>query len=237
MNQSHSRCAKAERASVTTLEDWGEIVRADLTRAVDGLIAAGRHLRQAKREHKGAFTEWIESGAVGIGPRQCQRLMRIAGALDGLKSDTACRLPKDGLVMYELVVQLDRRQLEEAIRSGRIHPALNRAGARAVIAALRGTPPDQLAELQLVQQRWDGRRYIPRPPVRRGKRSIPPTSVRSRPTPPVWARLVALGALDVAALDRGDADEWEKLAATVAEHRRSLDRPPPPRHDIRRTTA
>lgn len=200
--------------TVTSLEDWSEIVRADLTRAVDGLIAAGRHLRAAKAEHRGHFKAWIDSGAINIGYRQAARLMAIAERLDDLPGDTACHLPKDTLVLYELAVHLDRDQLTEAVASGNVHPALNREAARALIAQLNNAYPDEVASLELVQQTWTPRRgYFPspKPPPRKAT----PAPVKHRPTPPVWARLVATGDLDVAALDRGDVDEWAKLAAAV----------------------
>ena len=45
-----------------TTEDWRRIIADDLSRAVEGIIAAGRHLQEAKDEVKhGEWLPWLES--------------------------------------------------------------------------------------------------------------------------------------------------------------------------------
>ncbi len=120
-----------------TLDDWAELVRGDLTGAVEGLVAAGRHLTEAKAQHPGTFVAWLESGAVGIGPRHAQRLMVIAGAVSELDATHCVALPAgDSTALYELA-RLDPTDLEAAIGAGQVTPDMSRKDAKALVARYR----------------------------------------------------------------------------------------------------
>jgi len=206
-----------------SLDEWAEVIGADLTRAVDGILAAGRHLTEAKAEHPGTFGSWIASGVVGVGPRQAQRLMAIAKNLDGLDATRRVALPKDTLTLYTLVTNLTSRQLVAAIDAGTVHPALTRAEVKEVIAEANGLKPDELPEVfTLVQQRWTGRGYIPSP---RGNKTTIPAPVRQRPTPPIHPKIVAIADLNLVRLGSGDEQavlaEAEKLVAALRLNRES----------------
>jgi hypothetical protein len=67
------------RAAVTPrpVDEWARIIAEDLTRAVAGVIAAGRHLQEAKAEvEHGDWLPLLER--LKIGERTAQMLMRIA---------------------------------------------------------------------------------------------------------------------------------------------------------------
>jgi hypothetical protein len=198
------------------LAEWAEIVRGDLTQAVEGLLAAGRSLREAKAEHPGEFVRWVDSGAVGIGIRQVQRLMVISGRLAGLNATRRVALPRDSLVLYGVATRYSRKELERVIDSGRVHPGLKRDGLRELLAQESGSAPSEPIQLVLVQQTWTkGGGYSPKP---KGGTGRPRAQYLGRETPPVWAKLVAEANLNVAALDRGDRKEWLKLQETVQAH-------------------
>jgi Protein of unknown function (DUF3102) len=67
------------RAAVTprSIDEWARIITGDLTRAVEGIIAAGRHLQEAKAEvDHGDWLPLLER--LKIGERTAQMLMKVA---------------------------------------------------------------------------------------------------------------------------------------------------------------
>ena len=125
----------ASNQAALALEEWAEVVRQDLTIARDGLVAAGRHLLEAKAQHHGEFTEWVNSGALGVGLRQVEYLMSIAKTMGELDSHTCANLPSDYSTLRELA-RLDAPQLKQAIEAGDVTPGMDRVTAGLVVNRL-----------------------------------------------------------------------------------------------------
>ena len=125
-----------ELVTTRPLDQWADVIRRDLSGAVEGLIAAGRHLIEAKAEHPGTFVAWLESGAVGIGWRTAYRFMDVASSLGSFVY--VDKLPPDRYALYELA-RLDPSQLDFAVEQGQVGPDMNRHEARALVALYRVT--------------------------------------------------------------------------------------------------
>jgi hypothetical protein len=115
-----------------TAEDWRRIIADDLSRAVEGIIAAGRHLQEAKAElPHGEFGPLLES--LRLHERTAQRLMRIA-ANEVLANPThGSHLPISWRTLSELAA-LPPKLLEAKIIDGTITPETERKD----VAALKG---------------------------------------------------------------------------------------------------
>ena len=118
-----------------SLDVWADVVRADLERALQGLLDAGLHLHEARAQHPGEFVSWLNSGAAGIKKSYAYMLMAVA-ANDALVQH-AGNLPADTTALYELT-RLSSRQLTSAIKAGEIRPDTPRQQVRAVVARRRG---------------------------------------------------------------------------------------------------
>jgi N6-adenosine-specific RNA methylase IME4 len=116
------------------LDEWADIIRGDLTGAVEGLIAAGRHLLEAKAEHPGTFVAWLDSRPFGISRSAAYNLMTVTAALGDFQ--TFGNFPPDRSALYELA-RLRRDQLSAAVEAGRVQPDMNRHDAKALVATYR----------------------------------------------------------------------------------------------------
>ena len=121
---------------VRTPQEWGALVRADLARSVEGFVAAGRHLAEAKAclPH-GEWLPWVER-ELPIGPSAVQQLMALAEHPVIANTDHGQYLPGSWRSLYELS-RLDPPQLEAAIADGRVTPELERKQAKALVAEYR----------------------------------------------------------------------------------------------------
>jgi hypothetical protein len=118
-----------------TAEDWRRIIADDLSRAVEGIVAAGRHLQEAKDElPHGEFGPLLES--LRLHERTAQRLMKIA-ANEILANPThGSHLPISWRTLSELAA-LPPKLLEAKIADGTITPEIERKD----VAALKGKAP------------------------------------------------------------------------------------------------
>lgn len=109
--------------------EWAKIIADDLAHAVEGIIAAGRHLQEAKAEVD--HGEWLPLlKSLSIGERTAQRLMAIA-ANEVLANPTHCvALPPSWGTLAELA-KLPPKFLEAKIVNGTITPDLERKGVAA----------------------------------------------------------------------------------------------------------
>jgi len=103
--------------------EWAEIIRADLGRAVEGIIAAGEHLQQAKYQHRGRFLSLLKS--IGLHERAAERLMKIAANVVLANPTHGSRLPPSMRTLYELST-LPVKLLEAKIIDGTITPDIER---------------------------------------------------------------------------------------------------------------
>lgn len=120
---------------VRSLDLWSEVVRSDLERALQGLLDAGLHLREAREQHPRDFVGWLNSGAAGIRKTYAYMLMAVA-ANDAIVQH-AGNLPADATSLYELT-RLSPRQLTSALEAGEVRPDTPRQQVRALVARRRG---------------------------------------------------------------------------------------------------
>jgi hypothetical protein len=119
-----------------TPDEWAQVIRADLARAVEGIIAAGLHLIEAKALFAhGEWLPWIEQ-SLPITPRTVQRLMEIAQHAVLSNATLTSYLPPNWSTLYELV-PIPAPQLERAITDGEVHPELKQSEARDLRRRLR----------------------------------------------------------------------------------------------------
>jgi len=103
--------------------EWAEIIRNDLGRAVEGIIAAGEHLQQAKYQHRGRFLPLLKS--IGLHERTAERLMKIAANTVLANPTHGSKLPMSMRTLYELST-LPVELLEAKIIDGTITPDIER---------------------------------------------------------------------------------------------------------------
>jgi hypothetical protein len=106
-----------------TEAEWAEIIRDDLGRAVEGIIAAGEHLQQAKYQHRGRFLALLKS--IGLHERTAERLMKIAANVVLANPTHGSKLPTSMRSLYELST-LPVKLLEAKIGDGTITPDIER---------------------------------------------------------------------------------------------------------------
>jgi hypothetical protein len=124
-----------DTANRRTIDEWAQIIRADIRRSVEGIIAAGRNLVEARNEV--GHGEWLPLlKHIGIGERTAQRLMFIANNLRLANPTHVSHLPPSWGTVYELVKLLPPDVLEAKIIDGTITPEITRAE----IARLKGRP-------------------------------------------------------------------------------------------------
>lgn len=108
-----------EAEIVKTADEWADVIRNDLNRAVEGIVSAGRNLIAAKQDVR--HGEWLPMlKQIGIGEDQAGRLMRI-GRNEALNSANSRNLPSTIFALYELS-RLPAEDIEDAIDSGDITP-------------------------------------------------------------------------------------------------------------------
>ena len=105
-------------------DEWVEIIRNDLSRAVEGIIAAGEHLQQAKYQlDHGRFLPLLRS--IGLHERTAERLMKIARNVVLANPTHGSRLPTSMRTLYVLST-LPPKMLEAKIIDGTITPDIER---------------------------------------------------------------------------------------------------------------
>jgi hypothetical protein len=118
-----------------TTEDWRRIIADDLSRAVEGIIAAGRHLQEAKDEVK--HGEWLPLlKSLKIGERTAQMLMKIATHEVLANPNHWFAFPTSWRTLSELAT-LPPKLLEAKIIDGTITPEIERKD----VTALKGKAP------------------------------------------------------------------------------------------------
>lgn len=86
---------------VRSYSEWADIIKSDLTRAVDGIVSAGQHLIAAKADVR--HGEWLPMlKQIGINARQAQGLMSIGENLALSNASNSSHLPSALESLYEL---------------------------------------------------------------------------------------------------------------------------------------
>ena len=105
-------------------DEWVKIIRNDLSRALEGIIAAGEHLQQAKYQlDHGRFLPLLRS--IGLHERTAERLMKIASNVVLANPTHGSKLPTSMRTLYELST-LPSKVLEAKIIDGTITPDIER---------------------------------------------------------------------------------------------------------------
>lgn len=114
---------------VRTPGEWAEIIRADLGRAVESIVAAGQNLIAAKVDvgHGGWLPMLRE---VGINAREAQRYMEVAA---NLKCAKFAHLPPSPTALLELS-RLAPEAIESGIEAGDVHPGMTIKDAKGYAA-------------------------------------------------------------------------------------------------------
>lgn len=119
---------------VRTSSEWAEVIKGDLGRAVEGIVAAGRNLIAAKADV--AHGEWLPMlEEIGISEAEASRLRSIAVAASNLPSLEG--LPKSVSALYELS-RMDPDDIEAGVESGAISPKTTIKEARELATAGQG---------------------------------------------------------------------------------------------------
>lgn len=122
---------------VRTADEWAETIRADLGRAVEGIVSAGRNLIAAKSDV--AHGEWLPMlKQIGISDGYARKLMTVSGNGAISNRSHANDLPKSIETLYQLS-RLDAEDIEDGIESGVITPNMTRSQARDLATPRRET--------------------------------------------------------------------------------------------------
>lgn len=113
-----------------TAQEYGQRVRGHLARAVEGTVAAGRELIEAKeRVAHGQFGDVVE--AAGISDATARRLMAIANNPALSNRTHAYVLPGSWTTLYELS-RMEPQAIEQGIAEGAIRPDTTRDDVHAL---------------------------------------------------------------------------------------------------------
>ncbi|AER47794.1 hypothetical protein DEADP_51 [Mycobacterium phage DeadP] len=116
---------------VRSADEWAAVIKADLGRAVEGIVAAGRNLIKAKADVR--HGEWLPMlKQIGIDDSTARRLMSIGGN-EALGNRGNCHdLPSSLRALYELS-RLPAEDIEAGIESGAITADMTIAQARDLV--------------------------------------------------------------------------------------------------------
>ena len=123
-----------------TPDEWAEVIRSDLARSVEGIVAAGQHLAEAKATTfatygHGEWLDWVNR-ELPIGDRAVRYFMQLSRHEVISDRNHGSVLPPSWRTLAELS-KLEPGQLRAAIESGRITPDLERKQAKALVAEYR----------------------------------------------------------------------------------------------------
>ena len=116
---------------VRTADEWAEVIKADLTSAVKGIVAAGQHLARAKADVR--HGEWLPMlERIGISQSAAKRLMSIAANPAISNRPTLGDLPSSIVALAELS-RLPADEIEAGIADGSITSGMTIANAKALV--------------------------------------------------------------------------------------------------------
>lgn len=117
---------------VRTPGEWAEVIRADLGRAVESIVSAGKHLIAAKADVQ--HGEWLPLlDRIGINERHAQRLMQVGGNAALANPTHVSDVPASLRALMELS-RLPPEAIESGIESGDVHPGMTAKDAKGYAA-------------------------------------------------------------------------------------------------------
>jgi predicted nucleic acid-binding protein len=118
-----------------SVEEWADIIRADIRRSVESIVAAGHHLREAKKQvEHGEWQPLLDR--IGISGPTARKFMAIAEHPVISDRSHVNVLPPSWGTLYELTLVPDD-VLNKGIADGRITPNITRKQ----VEALHRNPP------------------------------------------------------------------------------------------------
>jgi hypothetical protein len=119
-----------------SVEEWAGIITDDFNRSVEGIVAAGRHLQEAKDQlDHGEFGPLLDR--LNLHPRAAERLIKIANNEVLANPTHWVGLPTFRRTLSELAT-LPPEFLEEKIADGTVNPQTTRKDVEALKATLKG---------------------------------------------------------------------------------------------------
>lgn len=116
---------------VRSADEWAAVIKADLSSAVQGIVAAGQHLARAKADVR--HGEWLPMlKQIGISQSAAKRLMSIAANPAISNRPTLGDLPSSLVALAELS-RLPADEIEAGIADGSITPDMTIANAKALV--------------------------------------------------------------------------------------------------------
>jgi Skp family chaperone for outer membrane proteins len=120
-----------------SVEEWTGIITDDFNRSVEGIVAAGRHLQEAKDQlDHGEFGPLLDR--LNLHPRAAERLIKIANNEVLANPTHWVGLPTFRRTLSELAT-LPPEFLEEKIADGAVNPNTTRKDVEALRATLKAT--------------------------------------------------------------------------------------------------
>jgi len=130
-------------------EQWAQIIKADLARAVQGTVDAGSHLAQAKAQiPHGGWEDWCRAQA-GISAETARRLIEISQSKILANPSPGSHLPTSWRVLWELS-RLPEETLSRAITAGAVSPDMTRKDVQALVT---GDPMTVAQARELAERR------------------------------------------------------------------------------------
>jgi hypothetical protein len=146
---------------VRSEREWADLIRDDLGRAVEGIVAAGKHLIEARRNlGRGRFGDLLR--ALRMHERTAERLMRIAESPVLTDPNFAACLPTSMRTLAELT-RFPSPILEGYLQNGTINIATERAQVEALLKEPKPTHGSGSELSQPVAESW----AQSKPPVER----------------------------------------------------------------------
>jgi Protein of unknown function (DUF3102) len=119
-----------------SLHSWAEVIQADMVRCLEGMLAAGQHLNEARTQHQhGEFLAWLDRGDCGLSRRTAYRLMELAEwalASNVVACDNIRQALPPVLSTLSELIRLDPEDLAVAVEEGKVHPEMTYRDARAL---------------------------------------------------------------------------------------------------------
>lgn len=133
-----------EAEVVRTTPEWAALIQEDLHRAVEGVIAAGQHLIEAKSQV--AHGQWLPLlEQIGISHDYAKRLMTISRNPAMSNGGNCHHFPSAFRALAELA-RLDPADVDAAIESGDITPDMTIANAKDLVGEHPRTPKPAAAQ-------------------------------------------------------------------------------------------
>lgn len=124
---------------VRTGTEWAEVIRADLGRAVEGIVSAGKHLIAAKADvQHGEWLPLLEQ--IGISHSAAKKLMAVGRNAELSNGSSSNHLPASLDALYQLS-RLSPEVIESGIEHGDIHPAMTIKDAKGYAAEVTERAP------------------------------------------------------------------------------------------------